>query len=72
MTYKNLCKHIGRPVMQPETKLSAMVGFRYQADKRDFLVKAYGDKLPDLFRKAADDLILQAVSAKKIKTRKVI
>ena len=51
---------------QPKT---AMIGFRYHSEKKDFLVKAYGKELPGIMRKLSDDLIVKAVEKTRIKTK---
>lgn len=48
-----------------------MLGFRYNSDKKDFLVKAYGDELPDLLRDCADQLLIKAIEENKIKTKAI-
>ena len=52
------------------SKMTAMLGFRYDSEKKDFLNKVYADRLPDLLRKAADELILQALSNETYKLKK--
>lgn len=42
-------------------KYAVMMGFRYHQDKKDFLNKAYGERLPNLLREACDQLILRAI-----------
>lgn len=48
-------------------KMSAIVGFRYDLAKKEILTKSYGDRLPDMLRKAADQLVLDAISNELIK-----
>lgn len=51
-----------------ESTRAIMMGFRYPSAKKDFLVKAYGDRLPSLLRDLADTLIIKAVSMEEVKT----
>ena len=56
-----------RIVGTDKTRASTM-GFRYPTEKKDFLVKAYGARLPELMRELTDTLIIRAVSMSEIKT----
>lgn len=51
-----------------ETERASMIGFRYPTAKKDFLTKAYGERLPELLRELTDTLIVRAVSMNEIKT----
>jgi len=52
-------------------KMTSMVGFRYDTEKKVFLNQIYGKRLPDLLREAADKLVIEAF-AKERKRIKVI
>jgi hypothetical protein len=62
---------MGRKKLPESEKVakSAMMGFRYPDKKKDFLVKSYGERLPNLLREAADQLIVRAVNNEEILTR---
>ena len=47
-----------------KSKKTVIISFRYCSDKKDFLVKAYAEKLPELLRCAADELVRSAKNTK--------
>ena len=48
-----------------------MMAFRYQIEKKDFLVKAYGKKLPEIFRSYSDRLIIEAIEDELVRSRNI-
>ena len=47
------------------------MAFRYQTEKKDFLVKAYGKKLPEIFRSYSDRLIIEAIEDELVRSRNI-
>lgn len=53
------------------TKKDAFISFRLELHKKDFLNRVYAEKLPDIFRSMADELIIKAVTENEFKLKKV-
>ena len=52
----------------PANRRFATMSYRYPIAKKDFLFKAYAERLPGILREMTDQLIVRAVNEVELKT----
>lgn len=55
---------------RPESERMVTYGFRLSMRKKEWLTRAYGPDLTEMFKKYADELILRSIMEKDFKLKK--